>query len=148
MQRRMPSPLTRRRLLVIGTTVGSTALAGCTGSCTQGLPFLGTGMPHDGEIAVERVDTVPEQAILIDFSELPESEQSLLRTAITEGVARACMDDRGQKADALQSFANRLNGQSPYLVHESDHYALWVRVEDMVSSGTASPPESGEDLCC
>lgn len=144
----MPSPLTRRRLLAIGTAVGSTALAGCVGGCGQGLPFLGTGMPHDGEIAVEHVDAVPEQATTIDFSELPDAEQSLLRTAIKEGVARACMDDSGQEADALRSFANRTNGESSYLAHGSDRYALWVRVTDVVYGGTASPPESGDDPCC
>lgn len=145
----MSSSLTRRRLLVLGTTIGSTALAGCLGGCSQGLPFLGTSMPHDGEIAVERTDTVPEQATIISFSELPEAEQSLLRTAIEEGVVRACMDDSGENADALQSFANRMNGESSYLAHESDHYALWVRVEDMVfAAGTASAPESDANPCC
>ena len=144
----MPSPLTRRRLLSIGTAVGSTALAGCIGGCNQGLPFLGTGMPHDGEIAVERVDTVPEQATIIDFSALPDAEQSLLRTAIKESVVRVCLDDSGEQADALRSFANRIDGASAYLAYESNRYALWVRVEDMVVAGTASPPEGDEDPCC
>lgn len=143
----MPSTFTRRRILAIGATIGSTSLAGCSGGCSQGLPFLGTGMPHDGEIAVERTDSVPDQSAIIQFSELPGTEQSILRTAVKEGVVRACMDGGGERADALQSFANRMTAEPSYLAYESDHYALWVRVEDMIYGGTASPSESDEVPC-
>ncbi len=121
-------------------------LAGCSGSCSQGL--FGTSMPHDGAIAVERTDSVPERATIIRFSQLPASEQSILRTGVEDGVVRACLDDEDEATSAMWSFSNRLAGDESYLAYRDDHYALWARMTDQVYGGSASPPETDADPCC
>ncbi|MFB6130008.1 MAG: hypothetical protein ABEJ28_04200 [Salinigranum sp.] len=140
--------LTRRRLLSVGGTTGLAALAGCSGGCVRGLPFVGSGMPNDGEVATDPVDAVPEDATTIDLATLPDPERSLLRTAVEDGVARVCTTDGGDRADALRSFADRVSPESSYLAAGGDHYGLWVRIEDMVFAGTADPPEGDGNPCC
>ncbi|MWG33610.1 hypothetical protein [Halomarina oriensis] len=139
--------MNRRSLLASLSLAPASMLAGCSGSCSQG--FFGTSMPHDGEIAVERTDTVPEQATIIQFSELPDAEQSILQTAVEDGVVRACLDDDDEKTSAMRSFSNRMKGEETYLVYNTNHYALGVRMADEVyGSGTAPLPESDVDPCC
>lgn len=140
--------VTRRRLLAAGVTTGAASLAGCSGGCVQGLPIVGTNMPNDGEVAVGPVESIPADATVIEFSSLPKAERSLLRTAIEDGVARACMSDESESAEALRSFASRTSVESSYLSHEGDYYGLWVRITDVVSASTADPPEGDENPCC
>lgn len=139
--------LHRRELLAAATATGTAALAGCIGSCGLGFP-PGVDQPHDGEIAVDPVDSVPGNGSVVSISDLPDDERSLLRTAISEGVVRACMDaDGGERADALRSFAGR-TGRETYLGDGSDRYALWVRVTDIVHATTADPPSDDGNPCC
>lgn len=138
---------TRREFLAAGAATGAVSLAGCSGSCLQGLPIVGTNMPHDGAIATDRVDSLTEGATIIEFSELPKAEQSLLRTAVEKGVARACMTDESERGDALGSFSGRTSGES-YLSFEGDHYGLWVRTTDVISASTADPPDGDANPCC
>lgn len=139
--------MNRRTLLASLSLAPASMLAGCSGSCSQGL--FGTAMPHDGVIAVERTDNVPKQARIIQFSELPVAEQSILQTGIKEGVVRACLDDDDEEASAMQSFFNRMEGEESYLKDESHHYALGVRMADEFSSGSTVPiPKRDEDPCC
>lgn len=138
---------TRRQLLTAGATTGAVSLAGCTGGC-GGLPIFGTSMPHDGVIATDPVKSVSEDATIIEFPDLPISEQSLLREAVENGVARACLRDENERADTLYSFSNRVSGESTYLRYEGDYYGLWVRTTDVVSAGSASPPDGDANPCC
>lgn len=142
----------RRQFLALGGTVGSSALAGCARLCTRGLPLIRTGMRNDAEVATEHTETVPQEATIVEFSALPPAEQSLVRTAVREGVVRACLDGGGDQAAAIQSFADRTVEESAYestyLAYEGDHYGLWVRIADQEFVGTASPPEVDENPCC
>lgn len=105
-------------------------------------------MPNDGEVAAEPAESVPGGATVLVHADLPAAEQSLLRTAVEEGVARACMDGGSERADALRSVADRVSVESSYLAYDGDRYALWVRVTDVVHAGTADPPEGDADPCC
>ena len=105
-------------------------------------------MPHDGEVAVEPADSVPAGATVIELGDLPRRERALLRTAIEDGVARACMNEDGPRSGALRSFADRLTAGSSYLGFRAERYGLWVRIEDTVRAGTADPPPAGSDPCC
>ncbi|MFD1513568.1 hypothetical protein [Halomarina rubra] len=139
--------MNRRSLLASLGLAPASMLAGCSGSCSQG--FFGTSMPHDGEITVKRTDTVPEQATIIRFSELSDSEQSILQTGVDDGVVRACLDDNDEQASAMESFSNRMKGEETYLEYKTNHYALGVRMADEVyGSGTAPLSESDVDPCC
>ncbi|WP_158057757.1 fimbrial protein [Halorussus halophilus] len=139
--------LTRRQLLTSGATTGAVSLAGCTGGC-GGIPFVGANMPHDGVLATETANSVPEEATSIEFSQLPAQEQSLVRTAVEEGVARACMRDDTESTEALSSFADRVTPESSSLRYEGEYYLLYVRIEDMVFAGSADPPEGDANPCC
>lgn len=139
--------LHRRELLAAATATSAAALAGCIGGCGLGFP-PGADQPHDGEIAVDPVDSVPGDGSVVELADLPEAERSLLRMAISEGVVRACMDGDGEKrADALRSFAGR-TGRETHLGDGSDRYALWVRVTDIVHATTADPPSDDGNPCC
>jgi len=105
-------------------------------------------MPRDGELAVTPVDAVPDEATVIPFSELSDAERSLLETAVEDGPVRACMSDEHGRADALQSFSNRVGEPSSYLRYRGQYYGLWVRITDVVSAGTADPPGTDADPCC
>ena len=137
----MLSAPSRRRLLAVSAAVGTAALAGCSSGCGGGsIPFVGADMPQDGEVATERVESVPAGAATVEFSALPEAERTLLRTAVEGGRVRVCVAEESVRADALRSFANRLETPSSYLRYEERRYGLWVRVTDVVYADTASPP--------
>jgi hypothetical protein len=142
--------LTRRRLLAATAATGTAALAGCTGECGPRVPFVGTGTPRDGEIGVERVasESVPDEATVVRFSELPAEERRLLATAVETGGVAVCLDD-GRRAEALRSFVDRLAFES-YLRRDGVFYGLYARLTDAVFTATAAPPETEteSDPCC
>jgi hypothetical protein len=142
----MTPSVSRRRLLAAAGTAGTAALAGCTGGCGD-LPFVGTGMPSDGEIATEPVASVPEEATVLALAELPDEERSLLRTALDTGAVRACMSRDTDRSAALNSFANRLDTET-YLADGQQRYGLWVRITDVVYASTAGAPEGDANPCC
>lgn len=138
--------MTRRDLLASGGAVGALALAGCTGRCGPSLPFLGPSMPQDGAVGVEPVESAPEDATVLQFSELPDSERALLRTAVESGGVAVCLDGGG-RAEALRSFTDRVEFES-YLRYEGRLYGLAVRVTDQVLTGTGSLPDTEGNPCC
>jgi hypothetical protein len=139
--------LTRRRLLA-ATAATLVVLAGCTGECGPRVPFVGTGMPRDGEIGAERVasESVSDEATVVRFSELSAEEQGLLATAVETGGVAVCLDD-GRRAEALRSFVDRLAFES-YLRRDGVSYGLYVRLTDQVFTATAESPETESDPCC
>lgn len=109
--------------------VGVTPFAGCLG-----------GMPKDAVVAVEQkspADVTSE----IRFRDLPNAEQAIVRTAMTEGVYHACPE----LPEAVHSFADRCGGDYPYLTYHDDHYGLYVRIEDLDYASTAPPPDTVPD---
>jgi len=139
-------PSTRRRLLAATGALGATALAGCTGPCSD-VPFLGPDMPHDGVVAASPVGSVPDDADVVALANLPSAERALVRQAIDGGAVRACMDDETERTRAMESFADRVAVES-YLADGDDDYALWVRLTDVVYAGTADSPDGNPDPCC
>lgn len=139
----------RRELLAVVATAGGATLAGCTGNCGPEIPFFGSGMPNDGELAVGPAGSIPQDATVVAFSDLPSAERSLVETAVREGVARACMGEETERTEALRSFGDRMDGgMSTYLDYDGDRYGLWVRITDVVYSNTADPPADDADPCC
>ncbi|WP_324760231.1 hypothetical protein [Haloarcula montana] len=139
--------LDRRRFLAAGAGAASALTAGCTGRLTRCLPFADSGMPHDAAIAVTSVGSVPYGAPLLDAADLPDRERDLLRTAIDDGVVRACMRDETDRTGAFSAFADRVD-QETYLAAGPDRYALWVRITDQVFAATGDSPAGDASPCC
>ncbi len=138
-------PLNRRQVLVSGTAIGFSAMAGCSTDCG----LFGQGMPHDATIAVDRMESIPEDAIMVQFSQLPEPEQKLLRTAIEEDAVQVCMDDEGERTEAVYSFENRVAGNQSYLSYENEYYGLFVGITDESSVMTADEIDFPDgNPCC
>lgn len=116
----------RRRLLAAVGAV-SASVAGC----------LGAGMPHDAVVRAERVSP-PADATVVSYDDLPEAEQQIARTAVETDFYHACPE----LPAAVWSFAERFGGpDDAYLEYRGTVYAMWIRIEDTVRAGTASPPE-------
>lgn len=139
--------VTRRRLLAAGAMIGTVTLPGCSNEC--GLPFFGTSASHEGVIAVELTDSIPAEATVVEFSEVSSSEQSLLRTAISDGAVKVCTKNEGERTDALYSFADRLDIHTSYLSYEDEYYALLVGIEDVGYAATAEDVDVPKgNPCC
>ncbi len=80
------------------------------------------------------------------FSELPDDERSLLRTAIEEDGVAVCLDD-GTRAGVLRSFADRVSADT-HLGTDAETHGLWVRLTDVVGASTAASPSVADRPCC
>jgi hypothetical protein len=139
--------LDRRRFLAAGAGAASALTAGCSGQLTQCVPLLGSDMPQDAAIAVTPVDSLPDDAETVAMADLSDSERDLLRTAIEEGVVRACMRDDTDRTETFRDFAGRV-GVETYLADGTDRYGLWVRITDQIFAGTGDSPEGDASPCC
>lgn len=116
----------RRFLVTVGAT--SSSLAGC----------IGPDMPKDAIVRAVQ-ESPPEDVALVSYDELPQDEQEIARTAIEEEFYHACPELPG----AVRSFGERFEGpDNAYLEFQGRSYALWIRIEDVIRAGTASPPEN------
>ncbi|MFC6974935.1 hypothetical protein ACFQL1_09985 [Halomicroarcula sp. GCM10025709] len=139
--------LDRRQFLAAGAGAASALTAGCAGRLTQCVPFGGDGLPHDAALAVTPVDSVPDDADTVALADFAEREREMLRTAIDEGVVRACMREETDRTAALDGIADAV-GVDTYLTDGSDAYGLWVRITDQVFAASGDPPEDDASPCC
>jgi hypothetical protein len=113
----------RRQLLALA---GALPLAGCL-----------CGMSKDAVVRADRA-SAPDGPATVSLDELPSEEQTIVRTAIDEGLYHACPD----LPEPVRSFAGRLDSEEPSLGYDGERYGLYVRVEDLVYADTASSPAS------
>lgn len=117
----------KRRQFVAAAGAASVSLAGC----------IGASMPTDAVVrAVQK--SPPADVAVVSADTVSQAEQQIVQTAVEQDVYHACPE----LPDAVHAFADRF-GQpdSAYLQHQGTTYALWIRIEDTVRAGTASPPE-------
>lgn len=118
----------KRRHLLAAVGAVSVSVAGC----------LGAGMPHDAVVRAEQ-ESPPVDATVVSYDDLPEAEQQIARTAVETDFYHACPE----LPAAVRSFAERFEGpDDAYLAYRGMRYAMWIRIEDTVRAGTASPPEA------
>ena len=138
-------PFSRRQALASGLAMGFATIAGCTSDCG----FFGQRMSHTGTIVVSPIESVPTDATIIQFSQLSEPEQKLLRTAIEKGAVQICMDDEGEQTDSIYRFGNRAAGKESYLSHENEYYGLFVGITDQSYVMTAEDIDIPDgNPCC
>lgn len=106
-------------------------------------------MSHDGTIAVDSTESVPGDATVVQFSQLSKSEQELLRAAIENGAVQICVDDEGERADAIYAFGNRTTGNESYLSYKGKYYGLYVAITDQTYVATAEDIDLPDgNPCC
>lgn len=116
----------RRFLAIVGAASGS--LAGC----------IGPNMPKDAVVRAVQ-ESPPEDVPLVSYDELPQAEQKIARRAVEEDFYHACPN----LPEAVQSFSDRFRGiDDAYLEYQGASYAMWIRIEDTIRAGAASPPEN------
>lgn len=115
----------RRQFLAL-VSVSSVGLSGC----------LGGGLAEDALVRAVQ-ESAPESDVDVRYEELPPAEQEIARTAVEEPYYHACPD----LPDALRSFAQRFRSERAFLEYQNETYALWIRIQDVVSASTADPPE-------
>lgn len=118
----------KRRRLLATVGVASASLSGC----------IGAGMPRDAVVQAVQQPS-PENATLVFYEELPQTEQQIAQTAVEGDFYHACPE----LPDAIRSFAERFESpDNAYLEYQDTSYAMWIQIEDTIRAGTASPPES------
>ncbi|MFB6105891.1 MAG: hypothetical protein ABEJ70_02865 [Halobacteriaceae archaeon] len=140
--------VSRRRLLSTVAAAGTATLAGCTGGCGPSIPFVDSGMPQDGELAVEPADSAPDDAHVVVFDTLSSRERALADEAIGAGAVRLCVRDETERTRALHDFADRMETPETYLRRDGTTYGLWVRITDVVYAGAADSPPGDGNPCC
>lgn len=118
----------KRRHFLATVGAASASLAGC----------LGPDMPNDAVVRAVQ-ESRPTDTAVVSYDVLSRAEQQIARTAVEEDFYHACPD----LPAALRSFAERFEGtEDTYLEYRGTSYAMWIRIEDTVRAGTASPPEN------
>lgn len=115
-----------RRALLSAAGLGVVPLAGCIG-----------GSPADAVVNTAE-QSATDDAEVISYTDLPEAEQKIARTAVDDEFYHACPD----LPDALYSFSERFSTiDSSYLVYRGTTYGLWIRIQDTVRVDTAPTPD-------
>lgn len=118
----------KRRHFLGSVGAASASLAGC----------IGPNMPKDAVVRAVQ-NSPPADVALVAYDDLPRAEQQIARTAVEEDYYHACPE----LPEAVHSFAERFEGpDDAYLEYRGTSYAMWIRIEDTVQAGTASPPEN------
>lgn len=146
------------------TVLGAIGFAGCN----QGTPSVtptgtptpttspspeGTDTPdayrHSAALATEKANLSAEEkesAEIVRFDSLPEDEQALVETALTDGYQISC--DTPPDDSAWWAFAHRPDRMDAYVEYQGAMYGLWLRITDMVFIDTAAaPPEEEVEQC-
>jgi hypothetical protein len=116
-----------RRALLSAAGLAVVPLAGCLG-----------GNARDAVVSTVE-QSAADDAEVISYTDLPEAEQQIARTAVEESFYHACPD----LPDALYSFSERFSTiDSSYLAYRGTTYGLWIRIQDTVLVDTAPTPDT------
>lgn len=118
----------KRRSFLATAGAASASLAGC----------IGPNMPKDAVVRAVQ-DSPPADVAVVSTDDLDQAELQLAQTAVAEDFYHACPEI----PDAARSFAEYFEEpDNAYLEHQTTSYAMWIRIEDTIRAGTASPPKN------
>ena len=113
-------------MLLSAVGLAVTPLAGCGGS------------PGDAVVNTAE-QSAAESADVVAYTDLPEAERRIARTAVEEEFYHACPD----LPDALYSFSERFSTiDDSYLAYRGTTYGLWIRIADTIRVDTAPSPDA------
>ncbi|ERG91718.1 MAG: hypothetical protein J07HQW1_01752 [Haloquadratum walsbyi J07HQW1] len=95
--------------------------------------------PQDAVVNIAPA-SVDEDASAVLYADLPQAEQEIVRTTLTEGFYHVC-----EVPGTLRSFARRFgpedSAEDSYLIYKTEMYGLWIRITDTLRVSTAPSPD-------
>ncbi|MFB6235542.1 MAG: hypothetical protein ABEH81_06730 [Halopenitus sp.] len=132
----------RRSIIAAAASIASAGLAGCSAAPLGRQSTPECDEMHEAVVKTQEVSLSSakrEEVDLIQYSDLPDGEKAIVRTAIEEKRYHKCPSTDPIFPDALYSFEDRVSRHTnenhhAYLSYSGATYAVAVRIEDEVTS--------------
>jgi len=133
------SPPSRRSIIAAGATIASAGLAGCLSAPENRRTSPGCDGMHDAVVEIELSALSAarrEEVDLIQYFDLSDGEQRIVRTAMEDGQYRKCPGPDGAFPEPLQVFRDRVSNHitenyHAYLTQSGTIYAIGLEIRDV-----------------
>lgn len=129
----------RRSIIAAAASIATAGLAGCSAAPLSRQSTPECDEMHEAIVNIKEVSLSSakrEDVDLLQYSNLPDAEQEIVRTATKEDQYRECMGSDGF-SERLYSFRDRVSEHATenhhaYLTYQETTYAVALRLGDAV----------------